>query len=106
MKHRQIIFLEENSASTKVEEWSACIKSKEEWKILTMMIKDIAKKTILREKNAKDLMNYPSLYKHVSNERTKKSIFSLNKPYKSLISITQTDNIIKRSVRLVIKEIH
>lgn len=71
MKHRQIIFLEENSVATKVEEWSACIKPKEEWKILTMMIKDIAKKTILREKNAKDLMNYSSLYKHVSNERTK-----------------------------------
>lgn len=71
MKHRQIIFLEENSAATKVEEQSACIKSKEEWKILTMMIKDIAKKNILREKNAKDLMNYSSLYNHVSNERTK-----------------------------------
>lgn len=36
-----------------------------------MMIKDIAKKNILREKNAKDFMNYSSLYNHVSNERTK-----------------------------------
>lgn len=71
------------------------------------MIKEIAKKNILREKNAKDLMNYCiNMYKHISNERTKNLFFSLNKLYKSLISITQTDSIIKRSVKLVIKEIH